>query len=353
MRNEPPHPAEMSRLGDDGCRLSSLNALRGIAILLVIVSHFAPASLTALTGNQSAMLVAYSGVILFFTLSGFLMDRTLSFDRSLISYTVRRAARILPIYWLSLLMAFAIGSWTLRDLFINAAFLVPVAKTELMSGVYWTLYVEVLFYCIAPILIYSGDRAVKIAPYLFIAIDIVIWLVRGEPSHAIYHLTYCLLGMQYGAWYRGALSGAGLAIAATVITLSASLLSPVSILVGLSPLISGILLWYALRKERQIAILSFFGDVSYGWYLTHAVVGLPLTAIIVRNGASDWQAALAGAGVALLLSWVVFRTIERPSIRFGKTLIRNWVGHRVLRADRRSVPSVLAGDNAKTGGRAP
>lgn len=304
---------------DSDSRLASLAALRGLAILLVIVGHFAPSGLTRLLGTPALSLMAYGGVILFFVLSGFLMDRTLAADRNLISYVIRRMARILPLYWVSLLVAFALGAWTLRDLALNASFLVPLARSELMSGVYWTLYIEVLFYALAPLLVYAGDRTIVVSLYLVIAADVAVFAARGVPSHALYHLGFCLLGMSFGVWNRGKLTDVGLALAAFAVTAHATL-SPQGVFVALAPLASAVLMWFGLRYVVNNAPLSFLGAVSYGWYLLHAVVGLPLMAVMLRSGVPDWQAALAAALVTLLAAWFAHLLIERPGIAFGRHL---------------------------------
>ncbi|HKY86989.1 MAG TPA: acyltransferase, partial [Pseudorhodoplanes sp.] len=289
------------------------------AILLVIVGHFAPSGLTHLLGTPALSLMAYGGVILFFVLSGFLMDRTLAADRNFVSYAIRRVARILPLYWVSLLVAFALGAWTLRDLALNAFFLVPLARSELMSGVYWTLYIEVLFYALAPLLVYAGDRAIVISLYLVIAADVAVFFYRGVPSHALYHLSFCLLGMSFGAWHRKKLTDFGLVLAAFAVTAHATL-SPQGVFVALAPLASAVLMWFGLRYVANIAPLSFLGAVSYGWYLLHAVIGLPLMAVMLRSGVPDWQAALAAALVSLLAAWVAHLLIEKPGIAFGRRL---------------------------------
>jgi peptidoglycan/LPS O-acetylase OafA/YrhL len=317
---------DISRMGDKRSdtgehRLASLAALRGLAILLVIVGHFAPAALTRLLGTEALSHMAYGGVILFFVLSGFLMDRTLNADRSLTAYVIRRATRILPLYWISLLIALFLGAFTLRDLAANAFFLVPLTRTELMSGVYWTLYVEVLFYALAPFLVYAGDRVIVASLWLVIAADVAVFVSRGTPSHALFHLTFCLMGMSFGAWYRGKLTQFGLALAVAAVTAHAGLLSAThGIALAIAPLASAILMWVGLRHVVSVTPLSFLGAVSYGWYLLHAVIGLPLMAVMLRAGWSDWQAALSGALVSLLLSWGAHIAIEKPGIAFGRRL---------------------------------
>jgi peptidoglycan/LPS O-acetylase OafA/YrhL len=59
--------------------LASLDVLRGIAILSVLFSHFWPGDLPL----SLRVLCGQFGVILFFFLSGFLMDRTYSNESQL------------------------------------------------------------------------------------------------------------------------------------------------------------------------------------------------------------------------------------------------------------------------------
>src|SRR5882757_6659719 len=109
---------------DSDHRLASLDAARGIAIVLVILAHFMPAEIPI-----AAPLTVFSvnaGVMLFFFLSGFLMDRTLTHDSNPISYACRRAFRILPMYWISLILVVAMGAnFTVPQLFANATFTAP------------------------------------------------------------------------------------------------------------------------------------------------------------------------------------------------------------------------------------
>jgi peptidoglycan/LPS O-acetylase OafA/YrhL len=295
-------------------RIDALRSLRGIGVLLVVISHFTPGhvagpSFTTATGTL--------GVVLFFYLSGYLMERTLARGQRLPTFAVRRAARILPMYWVSILIALTIGPWTLLDAAINAAFLVPLTKTELMSGVYWTLYIEVVFYVVVPFIALSGDRAIKSAPYVAMALNLAIWLWRGQPSHTLYHLSYCLAGMQFGLFHRGASNGTALFAAVAATCVAAGALSPVSPAMALVPAACALALWFSLTMARGFGPLSFMGDVSYSWYLLHAAVGLPVTALAIQGGLNTLLAALLGAGVSLLLSWATFRLIERPAMKMA------------------------------------
>jgi peptidoglycan/LPS O-acetylase OafA/YrhL len=120
------------------------------------------------------------GVVLFFTLSGFLLYRPFaaaivrSRDRPSIGrYFRNRALRILPAYWVILLLCTALGSallWdasgrlvigrTLQPDLLGRAmlFLQDYSPNTLLLGIgpAWSLAVEVVFYCVLPLLVLAA-----------------------------------------------------------------------------------------------------------------------------------------------------------------------------------------------------
>jgi peptidoglycan/LPS O-acetylase OafA/YrhL len=81
-------------------RLQALDVLRGIAILIVLVHHYVP--------EPFKPQLFWSGVDMFFVLSGFLIADILLNNSKAGNYYqtfyLRRAARIIPLYWLLLLI---------------------------------------------------------------------------------------------------------------------------------------------------------------------------------------------------------------------------------------------------------
>jgi peptidoglycan/LPS O-acetylase OafA/YrhL len=107
-------------------RLPELDGIRGCAILLVLIWHYIPAQIhapaQALSGGIATCLsLTYSGVDLFFVLSGFLIAGILMDNGTAKNYFsvfyARRACRIFPVYFL-LLGLFAVftamgsGHWS-------------------------------------------------------------------------------------------------------------------------------------------------------------------------------------------------------------------------------------------------
>lgn len=99
------HSSEFQRAPDWSARIPALDGLRGIAILLVLLCHsvFGLESTSPLINRLTAIgKLSWSGVDLFFVLSGFLIGgillENLSSPRYYTTFYARRAYRILPLY---------------------------------------------------------------------------------------------------------------------------------------------------------------------------------------------------------------------------------------------------------------
>jgi peptidoglycan/LPS O-acetylase OafA/YrhL len=89
-------------------RISQLDGVRGVAILLVLVYHYFTCQIIAEPGTlfsylKRATSLTWSGVDLFFVLSGFLIAGILLDHRNTANYFrvfyLRRACRILPLHF--------------------------------------------------------------------------------------------------------------------------------------------------------------------------------------------------------------------------------------------------------------
>lgn len=299
--------------------LVGLDVLRGLAIALVIVAHF----FYPFIGTTALKVMSNGGVTLFFFLSGFLMDRSFALEPKLTPYIVRRSFRILPMYWISIALIFFVGNdWTIFDVTANAIFIAPAVHAPRMSGVYWTLYIEVLFYALVPVIWNLGNRAILLAPYLLITIYVACWLVGITISAAPFYLVYCFAGMQIGAWTRNAVSSPRLAASITTIVVASSVLPIVAPWLGLVPLACASLLWIALRYKARLALFELFAAVSYSWYLLHVTVGFPVIAATQSFG--HWQSVCLGVAASFVASIVTFLLVEEPLIRIGKLLVEKY-----------------------------
>lgn len=101
-------------------RITQLDGLRGVAIGMVVLYHYFSFHFTALPGTLLGYLVyptrfGWSGVDLFFVLSGFLIGGILLDAKESKNYFqvfyLRRFFRIVPIYYLILLLFFSSMAW--------------------------------------------------------------------------------------------------------------------------------------------------------------------------------------------------------------------------------------------------
>ncbi len=153
--------------------LPELEALRGVAIGLVLVYHMN----AVVTSDQlrpvgrfvppvaAFVRAGHTGVSLFFIISGFLISypflREAAGGRRLMArhYFTRRALRILPLYWAAVLVAAALTATRPAD-FVRALPYLLFLKISSgigstlwpYDGVWWSLVTEVQFYLILPLL---------------------------------------------------------------------------------------------------------------------------------------------------------------------------------------------------------
>jgi peptidoglycan/LPS O-acetylase OafA/YrhL len=151
--------------------MPELDCLRGIAILLVVLFHgFAGAYLRLHFGGLPGKFVwatqyGRSGVNLFFVLSGFLITGILLDTKHQEHYYrdfyARRALRILPAYYLLLVLLMLLGVGTAAFYVLSFFYLSNV--TDLFGvicayGPLWSLAVEEHYYLIWPALVRNLTR---------------------------------------------------------------------------------------------------------------------------------------------------------------------------------------------------
>jgi peptidoglycan/LPS O-acetylase OafA/YrhL len=165
-------------------RLRALDALRGVAILLVVTWHYFPQPSTPVhnrvfTWIRAANVLSWSGVDLFFVLSGFLICGILLDNRLSANYHrtfyIRRTFRIAPLYLVALALAATTVHWRaswkafLAYVFFVQNFLVAATGTWGLPHLQatWSLAVEEQFYLLAPLIIrrVSSERL----PWLLLA----------------------------------------------------------------------------------------------------------------------------------------------------------------------------------------
>jgi peptidoglycan/LPS O-acetylase OafA/YrhL len=360
-----------------------LESLRGIAILLVFFFH-ADGLLhsTHAEGTWPNPLMAWIhvgsvGVDLFFVLSGFLLSIPfLEAARggrpvSVPHYFERRALRILPLYWLAVVIATVVSARTPEQLLRGVPYLFFLNSVEGWTHAllphsipWWSLATEVQFYLLLPVigalLASPARRAVGLGLLAAWAVGYGIvltgqWPGLGIPGRLgviasiVGRLPVFLLGI-LAAWIhlrwseplrarleRSALAragGADLAMAALVLA-GGVLLSAVTFLgnarahmgfrplwhAGIAACMTAMLLLVLLAPLRLRVlwvnpVLGRIGVLSYSLFLIHL---WPMDWVMRRLYGPDhgWSLAAFGTVILLLagclaLSELTYRFVERP-----------------------------------------
>ena len=147
-------------------RFPHLDALRALGATMVVATHVAFQTARTIEGPFSATLARLDfGVALFFVLSGFLLFRPLAHASALglgrpatRTYLRRRALRILPAYWLAVVLALVLlpqndgsgpATWW-RHVFLVQIYQAGWQRHGLTQT--WSLCTEVAFYLVLPLL---------------------------------------------------------------------------------------------------------------------------------------------------------------------------------------------------------
>jgi len=342
--------------------LFALTPLRGIAALAIVLHH-CHRLLTPLTTRTTGLIEqAYLAVDFFFMLSGFVLAHrySQSFTERIDtpaywSYVKARCRRILPLYYVSLLLTagcvygFLLPNasglnqyWQsvfstkglLSSLFLVQGF--PLSAVTVWNIPSWSLSVEWWVYLVFPYLWHRLIRPLQTTPQLMAAAGGIVGAYAGliyylSPTYGTFHLTNldlatdfgfvrCLLGFVLGLityrvyqqkamkWLAGAYGTVGtpLVIGCYILLAMHQQWPDLGIIVFFPLLILGAVdAQDTLRPILSRPAVQWFGNVSYATYLTHMTLVYFTIATILPG--SPTLLAAEGTGPAntpdLLLGW--------------------------------------------------
>jgi peptidoglycan/LPS O-acetylase OafA/YrhL len=371
---EPDDPSESRRfawsLASGGGHCAALDGLRGLAILLVFLYHC-----VSFEPWREPFTFGWCGIELFFVLSGFLITGLILDSREephgLRGFYVRRALRILPLYYtvLALLyLSLVIGGdgqatravsgqvffWTqLQNLF--------VAYTgwpkPLFFSHFWSLGIEVQFYLLWPLVLRRLSARTALAACgvgAFLSFTLRNTLTLAFPFSYVATFTHL----------EGVMAGSALALGLREYRSLTARVAPWALVAGASGLVGlawtrgGLhvadpavmrysYLFFALscsgllaalfdrgnaggfaRRIFEVAPLRFLGKYSYGIFLIHWIVHLKLEARLTNalGAVIPSTAAVAALTLAskvlitLVLSLASYHLIEEPFLRLKNAL---------------------------------
>ena len=189
--------------------IPSLNGLRALSILLVLISHAEMQNFHIAKSKGGQI-----GVTIFFVISGFLITHLLMNEErkygrvSLKLFYIRRAIRIFPVYYIFLVVCIALHTFNFfyiseTSLLSSITYTKCFFKSEWETGHLWSLSVEEFFYLIWPIaFIYLKAHRTLFAVTVICVIPCVRLLSDLSPINILMRADSIMWGCLFALYYE-------------------------------------------------------------------------------------------------------------------------------------------------------
>lgn len=337
--------------------IENIQALRGLAALLVLLSHV---SLYESRTNFNPILpnnlfeLGGAGVDLFFVISGYVMMLISGFGSSGVvharNFFVRRAVRIYPLYWFFTLVVILIVS--VQPQLINreggisqlcywkSFFLIPDVEKAPLVGQGWTLIHEMYFYIAFSVVVIFKNKNRYYFIGLWFFLLILFNSVFESPNTPAFKIITNQLTFEF-------LFGCLVAILQKMNIISwgkTAFVSGIAFLcINPEHMDADRVLWFglpsalivygavAMEKKQQLILplwLRKTGDISYSLYLSHIFV-LSVCLKIWKSMESEYFIDNIIAIVAMFFfSWItgflVYQYFEYPVLKYSKSFIKRF-----------------------------
>lgn len=362
-------------------KLYSLQALRGIAALIVLLFHYRLYLRADDTGGIWDELFGWGliGVDIFFVISGFIMVySTHRYHSGLASskrFLINRAVRILPLYYFGLLIAFILGGamntfhYPERVQNFISAMTFTVYRTDVtphyidggsMYNIRWTLNYEIYFYLVFGLCLLMKHRLIALVSWGALATCIIPAAAGFQPTLNVqgYHVASPFYGLLSNPLILEFLIGAITAylyfwIRQKITTLYLPLCSALLSLALLLYLIWGIYAHHIrpldIKSTMVIgafvltltlanpvlgkispAILIHLGNISFSLYLLHNPIGWASRAALKRLDPAGTP--LVNAMLTIILAAIASIIAAHLTHQYIEVRLTQWLKRKLLPA---------------------
>ena len=326
---------------------NNLDFLRLVLATAVVFLHLAFLAKTPLTESVSESLHWLSGsaVSTFFIVSGFLIYMSYDRKKTLINYFWGRFLRLYPAYILLILFCSCLYYFVgdghsgesfkseIKYIMANLVFLNFLAPTidgvfsqnpePIINGSLWTLKIEVMFYCLVPLLYMLLERK---HDYLFMVLIYILsflykdlalqykdsipfadTLARQLPGQMMFFISGVFCFKYFSLFKQHKL----LILSMTTILLSFNLYY-------LQPFLIAVFITVVFISYPNVLSFRKIGDISYGVYIFH----FPIIQIFIAYGFTfDSISSYIPLFLTIFLfSFVSWKCIEAPSLKLKNKL---------------------------------
>jgi peptidoglycan/LPS O-acetylase OafA/YrhL len=329
-------------------RFLELDALRGVAALLVVYFHVLGdcAKRAGGTGHEYAVFHLLDwgkvGVAAFFCISGFVIPysfRTGSRHPAQ-AFAISRVARLYPAYWCSIAVAIAGSYWTghgwkpALTVAANVTMLQSLVGQPDIIGIYWTLFIELMFYgmCLAAYLsgLLHSSWSLFAGSMSCLALAAAATALHQPSIVPLMALSLMLLACLWrrvivdGDRQAGKLIPSGAGAFLVLLPYLAYNVEPDDAIRLAASWVMGMALFVLATKVRFKVPqpLLWLGQLSYAIYLYHQLVASRVTQFLPPSGHSPHLIFAATGLGAIGVAAVSYYAIEAPCIRLGRSFGR-------------------------------
>lgn len=304
-----------------------------------------------LFGHTTPLLISvpwgHYGVNLFFIISGFVIFMTINRVEHPLDFVVSRFSRLYPAYWAAIAISFTLCTLldfpaqymvSLPAALLNGLMLHGLFGVPHVSGVYWTLEVELLFYALMFTLLLT--RQLQRVHWLLLglfALDLLYAATERLAGISLPWRIYHLLSLKYLPWfslgicmYRLLQADAGRRD--LILCVSALLV------IGITESVANLLLAAALTlliraaSQNRLPLLEWrlpvwLGTISYSLYLLHESIGWAILLKLKPTGIDSNLAILITLTLVIGLAVGCTYLIEKPAMRWIRSCYQS-VKHR-------------------------
>lgn len=336
-----------------------ITGLRAIAATMVVMIHTGALVDFGAVGQAITSAGKY-GVDIFFVISGYTIAKTFSEATGYRTYLTRRLMRILPLYWLVILVAlllwrsgaFSLPTWMetlgsqpdVYNFFMHLSMLsyLDFRVANSLLGVEWTIPIEVFWYVTLPFLLSFMQRPSKLVGCIFIAL-----LVTAVLSYVSKKMLGTSQPIKWSPIAHGHLFFVGAASfylreqfrtdtsRRPVIMISVAVvlfIAAVTVQFGgrseVMALATAVVIVFAtpdrvswFTKPLTVAPMLFLGSISFSIYLLHNLVLHLMTDfdLLPTSGLGKFLVVYA---VTCVLSTLTYLVIEKPTNQAGRRLVQ-------------------------------